>query len=491
MAHETLAKLKKIQAQAAAFFTGREELVRDESGLSRLQKFLHFCLFVYRSFDRNRCPVRASALAYASLLALVPMLAIVLSVSSSLLKKQGEEPIYQFVEKLVASVTPKTGLTITDSTTTPDDTVQTPTANDQAVKARKEIARRIKDFIDNTRSGTLGVTGMVALVTVGILMLGRIEDTFNDIWGVTQGRSWFARVVQYWAALTLGPLLLMVALGLTSGPHLQTTKDILAELPFGMGRVATFLFKFLPFVILSVTFALFYQLMPNTKVQWKAAFIGGTVGGCLWQLNNIFSVLYVSRIVTNSKIYGSLGAVPVFMIGLYVSWYILLLGAQVAYAFQNRKIYFQEKQVESVNQRGREFIAFRMMTIVGQSFQRGEKAPSTTEIAQMLAVPTRLVSRIFQALVSAKLVIEVLNGETGYAPARPLAQITCHDILHALRAGQGQELATQDDSMRELVRQEFEKVQQAEREVAQATTLEALVNRGNVSLPAHGDVLVR
>src|ERR1700704_1325481 len=110
MANDSLAKLKKIQA----VFTGREELVRDESRFSRSQKFLHFCLFVYKSFDRNRCPVRASALAYASLLALVPMLAVVLSVSSSLLKKQGEEPIYQFVEKLVASVTPKTGLTIAE-----------------------------------------------------------------------------------------------------------------------------------------------------------------------------------------------------------------------------------------------------------------------------------------------------------------------------------------------------------------------------------------
>src|SRR5207247_9008313 len=135
MANDSLAKLKKIQAQAAAFFTGREELVRDETRLTRFQKFLHFCLFVYRSFDRNRCPVRASALAYASLLALVPMLAIVLSVSSSLLKKQGEEPIYQFVEKLVASVTPKTGLTIAESTTTPDATAAQPhTHNEPSVQ---------------------------------------------------------------------------------------------------------------------------------------------------------------------------------------------------------------------------------------------------------------------------------------------------------------------------------------------------------------------
>src|SRR5208283_5869141 len=94
-----------------------------------------------------------------------------------------------------------------------------------------------------------------------------------------------------------------------------------------------------------LAFALVYLLVPNTKVRYSAALAGGIVGGSLWHLNNLFGSLYVSHVVTNSKIYGSLGLVPVFMIGLYFSWAILLFGAQIAYAFQNRASYFEDKQI--------------------------------------------------------------------------------------------------------------------------------------------------
>ena len=104
-----------------------------------------------------------------------------------------------------------------------------------------------------------------------------------------------------------------------------------------MPLVSGMIFKFLPLVLLWLAFAVFYKIMPNTRVCFDAALVGGVVGGSLWYLNNVFGFLYVSRVVTNSKIYGSLGLVPVFMIGLYFSWLILLFGAQVAYAFQNRK----------------------------------------------------------------------------------------------------------------------------------------------------------
>src|ERR1051325_11987130 len=114
------------------------------------------------------------------------------------------------------------------------------------------------------------------------------------------------------------------------------------------------------------------MLIPNTKVRWKAAVVGGAVGGILFHLNNLVSVLYVSRVVSNSRIYGSLALVPVAMIGLYFSWLILLFGAQVAYAFQNRATYLEEKQIENINQRGREFISLRLMTCVSRRFGQGE-----------------------------------------------------------------------------------------------------------------------
>src|SRR5438874_6268845 len=126
-------RLRRLFGEARSLWD--ESALLSQAPLSRLHKLVHFWVLVWKSFTRNRCPIRASALAYASLLALVPMLAVVLSVSSSLLKKQGEEPIYQFVEKLVNSVTPKTGLAITDSVTTPDAAAGQP-ANEQAVKAR-------------------------------------------------------------------------------------------------------------------------------------------------------------------------------------------------------------------------------------------------------------------------------------------------------------------------------------------------------------------
>src|SRR5581483_10620193 len=196
---------------------------------------------------------------------------------------------------------------------------------------------------------------------------------FNDIWGVPRGRSWYVRIVHYWAALTLGPILLTLALAITSGSQFKATEDFLRHLPIVGGRLLKVMLELSPYAILSLTFALFYQLLPNTKVQWRAAFAGGLVGGSLWQLNNMFSVVYVSRVVTNSKIYGSLGMVPVVMIGLYFSWFILLFGAQVAYAYQNRRTYFQEKQVEIISQRGREFVALRLMTDAARRHLKGER----------------------------------------------------------------------------------------------------------------------
>ena len=156
------------------------------------------------------------------------------------------------------------------------------------------------------------------------------------------------RIVLYWGVISLAPILLVVALGLATGPHLEGMRMLLATTP----TMNVFVFQFLPVVVLCLTFAALYALIPNTKVRWRAALIGGLAGGILFHLNDLMSVLYVSRVMSNSRIYGSLGLVPVFMIGLYFSWLILLFGAQVAYAYQNRATYFEEKQVENINQRG-------------------------------------------------------------------------------------------------------------------------------------------
>jgi membrane protein len=226
---------------------------------------------------------------------------------------------------------------------------------------------------------------------------------------------------------------------------------------------------------------LLYQLMPNTKVHWKAAMVGGLVAGALWIMNGNFNALFASRVVSASKIYGSLGAIPIFLLGLYLSWTILLFGGQVAYAFQNRRAYAQERQAEVVNQRGREFIALRAMTLIGQRFHRGGKPPGAVEIAESLSVSSRLVSQVIQPLVQTKLLVEVSTPETAYSPARPLDRISYQDILQTLRAGMGEAPATREEPTRELVQGAFDEIRAAEERVAGPLTLQAMVNRAEAS----------
>jgi membrane protein len=339
------------------------------------------------------------------------------------------------------------------------------------------MARYIHQFIQNTRSGALGLTGSALLVFVAISMLSRIEDTFNDIWGVARGRSWFMRIMLYWTVISLAPVLLAVALGLATGPHLEGTRRLLTTMPF-LGRVVVPLaFQLGPVVVLCLTFALVYMLIPNTPVLWNAALVGGLVGGILFHLNNALSVLYVSRVVANTTMYGSLGLVPVFMIGLYLAWLILLFGGQVAYAYQNRAAYFEEKQTESINQRGREFIALRLMTGIGQRYLAGEPPLAVADLSETLAVPTRLALQVLQTLATARLIIEASGAEPAYVPGRPLQSITCHDILLAMRAAHGQELATRDEPARSEIYGEFHRIEEAERQAASSVTMLALVNR--------------
>ncbi len=509
MAGKAQILLQRFRATVPGFVDEPAPALHDQ--LSTLQRFVHFWVVVYRAFVRNRCPVHASSLSYTTLLALVPLLAVVLGVTSSLLKSEGERRIEQFIERMVDNLIPpavlgsqqpswkefigpvlppkasevRTQETALESAPAsvaaraPGDSGTNAVAlaslvqDERAVAARREAAKWINTFVQNTRSGTLGVTGMIMLIFVVISLMARIEETFNNVWGVTQGRTWFTKVILYWTAVTLGPVLLMAGLGLASGAQAESIRHFITQMAF----LGNLIFKVLPFFILWLAFTLFYQLMPATKVRWSAAAVGGLVGSLLWTGNNLIAFLYISRVVTASKFYGSLGLVPVIMVGLYFSWLILLFGAQVSYVWQNRVVYLQERLAEQVNQRGREFIALRLMTAIGQRFQSGTRPATVPELSVALAVPTRLVQQVMQTMLTSGLVVEVAGRDLGYAPARPLETINCHQILQAMRATNGQELATRDEPVRVEVLGEFARIQEAERQAAATVTMLALVNR--------------
>lgn len=522
MSKKSLARL--IRIVTGTFGTARDEVFSLESNLTRFEKFVHFWVLVSKSFVRNRCPIRASALSYTTLLALIPMLAVAMSITSMFLKNKGTDQIREFVEQVVERLVPNnfsdafslsiagpeygpqlplpandpgaasvgatnlaltptneiTSIAVTNAESAVGQTNNLATLkSDARVRAvQKQVADYIHQFIQNTYSGTLGVTGVVVLLWTAIVMLTRVEETFNDIWGVTRGRNWLSRVVLYWTTITLGPLLLVSALGLASGSYFQKTRALITAVPFLEPVVS----QLLPIVVISVTFGMFYKLVPNTRVHFGAAFMGGALAGTAWHLFNLISLHLASRAVNASKIYGSLALFPLLMVGLYTAWVIVLFGAQVAYAFQNRESYLQERIAENVNQRGREFVALRLMTCIGQHYHQGLPPATVQLMSRELGIPTKLVQQVLQTLLAARLIVEVHGSEPGYAPARPLDTINGHHILLAMRATQGQELVTRDEPVRTEVYGEFARIQAAEKEAASSVTMLALIHRAQARL---------
>jgi membrane protein len=496
---------------------------------------VHFCMLVWRQFVRNRCLVRASSLAYTTLLALIPLLAVIITISSALLKNKDEDTFYQAIASIappavdvnsnsvhahqgfkwtehgsehgeMTATNPAANFAADESTKSnavlavsnamaeitaagtnvpavvispgpnTNTVIVTTTPAGNQINDQKEVARWLRQFVQNTQGGVLGFTGLVAFAFISIMMLIRVEETFNDIWGITRGRNWPTRIFLYWGAITLGPVMILMAISISTSSHLTAVKQSVEQVPFGGAVLAL-----VPLVLLWITFTIIYVVVPNTKVDFSAAAIGGIVAGTVWHLNNAFAFLYVSRVMLNWKMFGAIGLIPVLMVGLYFSWAILLLGAQVAYSYQNRAAYLQDKIAENVNQRGREFVALRIMTLLGQHFQLGLRPPTILQLSTELGVPSRLTLQVLRVLIQARLVTEAGRSESAFSPARPLDTINVHHVLLAMRAGAGQELPLIEAPALAGIYGEFTRIEAVERNAAERISLTTLVQRAPVT----------
>ena len=338
--------------------------------------------------------------------------------------------------------------------------------------SQEAVVTKIVNIVSDIPFGTIGITAMIGLIFAAISMMRTIEAAFNDIWGVTRSRSWWNSILLYWGVLTLGPAVL--ALVTTSSYVKATFQQVewMQRLPL-LGMLNTAL---LPIITLTIAFGLFYLLMPNTRVDPRSAAVGAAVAATLWWGNSQLGALYNTRVVTYSKIYGSLGAVPLFLLGLYFSWLILLFGSQVAYVFQNRGAYLQDRQADSIHQNGREFAALRLMTAIGMCFQRGERPPVASSLANQLGIPPKLATSLLGSLASSGLLHETSGAEAAFVPAKPLNELSIQSILLAIRTAHGRDISTAEDAGRQPVTQALDAVRKAENSMASTFTLAQLVD---------------
>jgi membrane protein len=334
--------------------------------------------------------LRAMALTYTTLFALVPALVVAFSVVQAFAGQGGgiSERIHEFlIENL-------------------------------AVGARSTLEPYLDKFVANAHLASAGLVGGALLIYSGISLLSDVERAINDIWSIRRRRPIRQQVLIYWVGLTLGPLLLAgsVMLGHTARTWLAGSG--LRFLGVAAGAVLTCAF-----------FTVFYYIVPATKVQLKAAAIGGAVAGISWEVAKWGYAIFVGRSVRYHAIYGSVAAIPIFLLWLYVSWTLMLFGAKIAFIVQHASALLRKRLLTSTPA-SREILAGEAMLRVARAFDRGEAAPAEDEIASDAQALAEDVGEVLGSLRAAGLVVPTAEG--GLVPSRSLDKISLLDVRAAV-----------------------------------------------------------
>ncbi len=372
-----------------------------EGGLRRAERAIRAAVSAVstalRFLEGENVRLRAMALTYISLFALVPALVVAFSVVQAF---TGMERISARVNEFLFE--------------------------NLAVGARATIEPYLTRFVQNAHLTSAGLVGAALLVWSAVSLFSNVDGAVNQIWAIRRRRTLKEQAVIYWVGLTLGPLLL--AASAMAG---HSARAFLA------GTGATFLASGASTLLTCVAFALLYLIIPNTKVSVRAAALGGLAAGIAWELAKWGYTYAVARIFRYQVIYGSVAAVPIFLLWLYLSWAILLFGARLSYLVQYASVLI-EGAPHPGSKTGREILAGRVMLAIARAFDAGGgAAPDGGELATQLALDADDVGEAIAALRQGGLVVAVADG--GLVPARPLERITLEDVRRAIEGAEGAE----------------------------------------------------
>jgi membrane protein len=386
----------------------------------------------WQGLSENRLFSRAASLSYSTLIALGPLVAIVVIFSSSFVQTDPELQI----KRALLFISPSLQELITLEAKGGDPEMAT--ALDTLLTQIVEGAEGLLSQVNTSGSTAFGALGAVIFIWVIIQLLTSVETTLNQIWGVHQGRPWSQRIVFYWTFVSLGALLGLGSTALFSASNLAGMMD---WMPFGetMSGLVLTLTPVLSFAMLVFLLALFYRFFPNTNVQFKAALVGSLLTALLLFINNYLSILYVHRVISFQSLYGSVGIVPVLMLGLYFFWVLILLGGQLTYGVQNVHFLATRTAWKRLSPLARELVALASFIMIARRFHDCEPAPTSTQISERLHVPVNILNESLEALERLSYITRVPLSDcseeserTGYHPARPLSAYTLAQFKEAI-----------------------------------------------------------
>jgi membrane protein len=454
--------------------------LRSLSGLRRFGvSTIRVVHLVLRGFRDDQCPLHASALTFYTLMSLVPVLALSLSIAKGFgAGEVVEKQIRTFVREQLRqfdapAVTNQVDTIETDEATAPQanatalnspplvvdaqaitnaaeslvtgpdpaaSDADPPAANDveDIVTQVEAVIDEIFGYVNNVSFGALSGVGLVLLIWSVIAGLGRVELSFNRVWGVATQRNIFRKFTDYLGVLVLTPILIVLS---SSLPAVELAYKFL---PAGVaGSVLSVLesdiLKHIAMLMLvALSFAIFMMIMPNTRVRFAPAFCGGTAAAILFIAWIWICIRLQVGVARQGAVYGSFAILPILLLWVLVSWQIILLGTEIAFAVQNCATYRMEQTARRASTESRVLLAMAIISEAIRTVQDRNGAFDAAEYAQARQIPVRLLNEVLDELVTAGFVAAIAGQQDHYALLRAPDDVRKKDVVEAMmRAGAG------------------------------------------------------
>ncbi|MDD2994906.1 MAG: YihY/virulence factor BrkB family protein [Paludibacter sp.] len=378
-----------------------------EYELSRTRKFLYrlvkIIILATRGFINERLNVKASALTYSILFAVVPMFALIIAIGRGF----GVEDMIKnaLQESFIAQA-------------------------DMLPKVMEMVSR----YLETTQGGLFIGIGLAILIISVMNFFMQVEMAFNSIWQVKKPRSVVNQFTMYFSAMLIIPILIVLSSGMSIYLSTELSKTLIYNL---ISPLLRFGVKFAPYLINWIIFTLLYLIIPNTKVRFVNALIAGVLAGTAFQL---FQLLYINGQVYLSRynvVYGSFAAIPLLLLWLQISCLIVLLGAEISYASQNIQNFDYEMDARNISRKYKNFLTLFIVHLIVKQFEEQKPPLSSYQIAKNYMLPIRLVHQILSELVDVNILIEVFNEKNRnktYQPAIDINQLSVNMLFDKLES---------------------------------------------------------
>jgi membrane protein len=421
--------------------------LRDLAGLRRVVVFvLRVVHTMLRELMGGQLNLRAMSLVYTTLLSLVPLLAV----SFSVLKGFGyHQRLEQYLFEIILEPLGPSGT---------------------------EVAATIIGFVDNVKVGMLGSVGFALLIYTVIALVQKIEAAFNFVWQIDRLRPMAQRFSNYLSVITIGPVLIFSAVGFAATMLDTEFAQRLASVePFG--TVFVYASRMVPYILVCLAFTFIYVLIPNTRVHFRAALVGGVIAGVLWKVTGWGFAAFIASSAKYAAIYSSFAILILLLIWMYLSWLILLVGSQIAYFVQNPKFMTLQRVRFVLSNRLREQLALQLMYLVGYHHFHNKPPWQLEQLIEHLDLPDEPVSHILDVLVDAGYLVEVQDEDSiAYLPQHDIETIRLADLLEAVRnAGESRFLCVGQMSTAGAVNRLMADISQALEDGLKQRTLRDLV----------------